>query len=113
MEFSILLSKNSEVKKFNRKFRKKDKTTDVLSFPFYNSKELKKNLKKNSRVYIGDIIININKIKINLKDQKFFMKNFDKLWVHGLLHLFGYDHIKNKDYEKMRKIETKFLNLIS
>ena len=41
------------------------------------------------------------------------MKNFDKLWVHGLLHLFGYDHIKNKDYEKMRKIETKFLNLIS
>lgn len=113
LEFSILLSKSSEVKKLNKKFRKKNKTTDVLSFPFYNSKELKKKIKENRKVYIGDIIININKIKKNLKDKKIFIKNFDKLWIHGLLHLFGYDHKKNKEFKKMSKTETKLLSLIS
>ena len=64
-------------------------------------------------MYIGDIIININKIKKNLKDKKIFIKNFDKLWIHGLLHLFGYDHKKNKEFKKMSKTQTKLLNLIS
>ena len=113
VSLTLLLSNNKNIKKLNKKFRKKNKTTDVLSFPFYNSKELKKNIKENRKVYIGDIIININKIKKNLKDKKIFIKNFDKLWIHGLLHLFGYDHKKNKEFKKMSKTETKLLNLIS
>ena len=43
----------------------------------------------------------------------FFTKEFDKVWVHGLLHLIGYDHVKNKDYFKMNKIEKKILNSIN
>jgi len=38
---------------------------------------------------------------------------FDKVWIHGFLHLLGYDHIKDKDYFKMKKIEKRFLNLIN
>ena len=41
-----------------------------------------------------------------------FQKEFDKVWIHGLLHLLGYDHIKNKDYYKMNKIEQKIVSLI-
>ena len=50
---------------------------------------------------------------INLRAKKTnFFEEFDKVWVHGLLHLIGYDHIKNKDYYKMHKIEKRILNLI-
>ena len=89
----MLLSGNNEIKKLNRKFRKKNKTTDVLSFPFYNLRELKSKLKKNKEIYLGDIIINLNKIK-NKKDKKDFELQLNKLWVHGIVHLFGYDHKK-------------------
>ena len=42
-----------------------------------------------------------------------FKLEFYKAWVHGFLHLVGFDHIKNKDYFKMRKIEKKILNLFT
>ena len=45
--FTLLLSGEGEIKKLNKRFRKKNKSTDVLSFPFYNKKDLEKNLKKN------------------------------------------------------------------
>ena len=60
---TLLLSGNKEIKKLNKKFRKKNKSTDVLSFPFYKKKDLKDVLKKEKEVYLGDIIINLNKIK--------------------------------------------------
>jgi len=60
---TLLLSGNKEIKYLNKKFRKKNKSTDVLSFPFQTKKEFKKLLKKNKEIYIGDIIVNLNKIK--------------------------------------------------
>ena len=60
--FTLLLSENKEIKKLNNKFRKKNKSTDVLSFPFYTKKELDKKLSKEKEIYLGDIIINLNKI---------------------------------------------------
>ena len=41
-----------------------------------------------------------------------FLSEFDKTWIHGFLHLIGYDHIKKKDYIKMKKKEKKFFELI-
>ena len=43
---------------------------------------------------------------------KFFKSNFDKLWIHGLTHLFGYDHKREKDFRKMRRIEENYLKYI-
>ncbi len=108
---TLLLSGNNKIKKLNKKFRNKDKTTDVLSFPFYKKRDLKIKLKKEKEIYLGDIIINLNKIR-NKNDKKNFKLEFNKLWIHGLVHLFGYDHKKNKDFSKMRKIEKKFLSYI-
>lgn len=110
--FTLLLSGNLEVKKLNIKFRKKISTTDILSFPFNERKILKKLLRKcNTQIYLGDIIINLNKIKQKKKNESFNLV-FDKMWVHGLTHLLGYRHKSNFDYSIMKKLENKLLKFI-
>ena len=108
---TLLLSSDKVIKNLNNKFRKKNKTTDVLSFPFYNIKDLKKKLKKEKEIYLGDIIVNLNKINVKDSSQNFQLQ-FDRLWVHGLVHLFGYDHKKEKDFKKMNKVESNYLKYI-
>ena len=110
--FNLLLSGDKEIKYLNKKFRKKNKSTDILSFPFHTKRELQKKLKNNQEVYLGDIIINLNKVKRkNLR--KNFKIEFDRLWIHGLVHLFGYDHKRNTDYKKMHQIEKKYFDLVN
>jgi len=109
LTFTILLTNSLQLKTLNKKFRKKNKATDVLSFPFLLPGNLK--LKKNNLFYLGDLAVSFEIIKHRSKNNSFFIE-FDKVWVHGFLHLLGYDHIKNKDYNKMIKIEKKILNLI-
>ena len=96
----------------NKKFRKKNKTTDVLSFPFQTKLEFKKKIKREKEIYLGDIIINLNKIK-NKKVLKYFKFEFDRLWIHGLVHLLGYDHKKDKDFLKMNQIEKKYFDVVN
>ena len=108
---TLLLSGDKEIKNLNKKFRKKNKSTDVLSFPFYNKKDLKVKLRKEKEIYLGDIIININKIT-KRDDKIFFRQELNKLWVHGFTHLFGYDHKRDKDFYKMLKVEKRFLSYL-
>ena len=108
--FSILLTDSSNMKKLNKKFRNCNKSTDVLSFPYFPPKNLKLLKKKN--IYIGDIAAGYEIISIQSNKNNFFFE-FDKAWVHGFLHLLGFDHIKNKDYFRMNKIEKIILNLIA
>ena len=108
VSLSVLLSNNTNIKKLNKKFRNKNKPTDVLSFP----SEKKINIKKNS--YLGDIIISyefMNKPKFltNLE----FKRKVTKIFIHGFLHLLGHDHIKLKDYKKMFRQEEKIYEFIS
>ena len=110
--FTLLLSGEKEIKNLNRKFRKKNKATDVLSFPFYTKKELHKRLINEKEIYLGDIIINLNKIK-DKKKLKNFKIEFNNLWIHGLVHLFGHDHKKEKDFLVMKKIEKKYSSFIN
>ena len=83
-----------------------------MSFPFYEKKDLKERLKKEKEIYLGDIILNLNKIKYK-SDKKKFKLEVNKLWIHGLVHLFGYNHKTNKDYFVMQKLEKKFLSFIN
>ena len=109
---TLLLSDDKEIKLLNKKFRKKNKTTDILSFPFQTKPEFKKKLKKEKEIYIGDMIINLNKIE-NKKALKDFKFEFDRLWIHGLVHLLGHDHKKYKDFLKMSQIEKKYLDTVN
>ena len=106
--FTIFLTSSLHMKKLNKEFRDKNKATDVLSFPQFSFKKLK--LIKENEIYIGDIAISYE--IINLRSKKDFLLEFDKVWVHGLLHLIGFNHIKNKDYFKMNKFEKRILDLI-
>tara|TARA_B100001121_G_scaffold299454_1_gene308198 strand:+ start:395 stop:880 length:486 start_codon:yes stop_codon:yes gene_type:complete len=108
--FTIMLAGNVEIKRLNKFFRDKNKSTDVLSFPHYQIKEQKKLIKKKTKIYLGDIIINYYKIKKNKK--KNFYNQLDKTWIHGFLHLLGYIHKKDIDYEKMNKYEKKYFKEI-
>lgn len=104
--FTILLTSSYNMKILNKKFRNKNKATDVLSFPFFTFKDLKKI--KQKKIYIGDIAVSYQ--IINLRSKKnFFLNEFDKVWIHGLLHLIGYDHMNNRDYLKMNTLEKKIL----
>ncbi len=109
---SILLASSKEIRILNKRFRNKNKSTDVLSFPFYKKKDLKKNLLNLNKVYLGDIIINLNKLD-KKSGVKVFKKSFDRLWIHSLVHLFGYQHKKYKDFKKMNQIERKFQKILS
>ena len=109
---SLLLSGAKEIIYLNKKFRKKNKSTDILSFPFYEKKILVKLIKKDKEVYLGDIIINLSKIK-SKKDKNKFKSELNKLWIHGLVHLFGHKHKKNKDFHKMNEIEKTYLKYIN
>ena len=104
-EFTIYLTNNSKMKNLNKKFRKINKSTDVLSFPL--------NIKLKSNIYLGDIAISYEIVNKRSKKSS-FDHELDKMWIHGYLHLSGYDHVKNLDYIKMHKKEIsifKQLNL--
>jgi len=107
--FTILLTNSLNMKKLNKKFRNYNKSTDVLSFPFFSLKNLK--FMKEKKFYIGDIATSYEIINSRSKKNNFLLE-FDKVWVHGFLHLVGYDHIRNQDYYKMNKIEKRILNSI-
>ena len=108
ISLTLLLSNNRFIKKLNKDFRNKNKSTDILSFPF-----TKKKL-RSKKIYIGDIIISfdfMNKPKSqNIKD---FKEKVVKTFIHGFLHLLGFDHIKDKDYKKMLIEEEKIYKSVN
>ena len=102
VSLSLLLSNNKCIKKLNNNFRNKNKATDVLSFPF------SKKVKISKQTYIGDIIISYNFIdKPKSQNLKIFKQKLIKTFIHGFLHLLGFDHVKNKDYTKMLSEEKQ------
>jgi rRNA maturation RNase YbeY len=139
-DVGIWLTTNKTIREYNKNFRKKDKPTDILSFPFYTElkpgeriKPLPKTATKEQiqdSQNLGDIIISpefaqkdLFTTASNTKDQSASNKNainnganFDQhlkiLLVHGLCHLIGYDHIKEQDYKIMHKKEMAILEKI-
>ncbi len=107
VNFSLLLSNNKTIKKLNKDFKKNNKSTDILSFPFSRKTKITK------QTYIGDIIISYNFID-KPKSQKLitFKEKLIKTFIHGFLHLLGFDHIKNKDFKIMLKEEEKIYQSI-
>ena len=106
---TILLTDNSKMKYLNKKFRNRNNTTDVLSFPNLDPVDLKKKI--NTKIYLGDIALSYEIINQRSKNSNFNME-FDKMWVHGYLHLLGYDHKKIRNYKAMKRIEDKILKIL-
>ena len=105
--FTLLLSNNKNIKKLNRKFRNKNKHTDILSFPFHQKS------KKSKEIYLGDIIISFNYMNKSKGSKTFYFKeNVIKTFIHGFLHLLDFDHIRKKDYIKMLNEEQKIFRSV-
>ena len=108
VSFTLLLSNNKNIKKLNKNFRNKNKSTDILSFP------LNKKIKISKESYLGDLIISYNFInKPKSQSIKSFKKKLIKTFIHGFLHLLSFDHIKDKDYKKMLKEEDRIYKSVS
>ena len=107
ISLTLLLSNNKNIKKLNKNFRNKNRSTDILSFP------LNKKLKILKENYILDIIISYNFIdKPKSQSSKSFKEKLIKTFIHGFLHLLNFDHVKKKDYIKMLKEEELIYNSV-
>jgi probable rRNA maturation factor len=100
LSLTLLLSNNKNIKKLNKKFRNKNKPTDILAFPFESK------IKKKKELYLGDIIISYNFMD-RPKNQSLtlFKDKVIKTFIHGFLHLLDFNHVRLKDYKKMFKEE--------
>ena len=105
MSISFLLTSNSEIKLLNQRYRNKNKPTNVLSFPMHEQIENKN--------YLGDVVIACEKIIDESSEQN--IKKYEylsKMTIHGVLHLLGYKHDTDRQFNKMNLIEKKILKEI-
>ena len=102
---NIILLNNKKMKKLNLKFKKINKTTDVLTFV-----STFKNINYNKTKYC-DIFFSAETIKLDSRKNKInFYDHFTHLLVHSFLHINGYKHKRVKDFLKMKKTEIEILN---
>lgn len=110
-KISLAFVGKEDIKKLNKKYRGRNKPTDVLSFDF---KSKIKNQKLSKELGLGEILICLDVVKENA--QKYgndFQQEMIKVFTHGILHLCGYDHEKTKKQAvEMEKIEKKYLSKI-
>ena len=113
---TITFTTPEEIRKINKKYRKIDKATDVLSFPMFEKEELDEKIKNKDFLYedvLGDIIISIEKVKEQAEEYGHsFERELSYMLVHGFYHLMGYDHIEEEDKRIMRPKEEKVLNAL-
>lgn len=112
-DLGIWLTSNKMIRSYNKEYRDKDKPTDVLSFPFHTELKPGKRIKvkNDDDKNLGDLILAPEYIVKDLpKWETTFEKHLQRLLVHGICHLLGYDHIKDSDYKIMHKKEMELLS---
>ena len=104
---NIVIVDNKKIQEINRDYRGKDAVTDVISFAF----EEVKDVDYDDVRFLGEIYISYERCKEQASEYGHSVKReFCYLAVHGLLHLLGYDHIKEEDKKVMRALEEEILN---
>ena len=102
---SILLTDDLYMKEINKKWRKLEKATNVLSFP------VNKQIKEEDYFFIGDIVLSYETILSECKlRKKSFKDHFLHLLVHGFLHLLGYNHDNKRNEKEMEELEVNYLS---
>lgn len=111
---TITFTTPEEIRKINKKYRKIDRATDVLSFPMFEKAELDEKIKNKDFLYedvLGDVIISIDRVREQAEEYGHsFERELSYMLVHGFYHLMGYDHIEEEDKKIMRPKEEKILN---
>ena len=114
----VILVGQARMRNINKRYAGKNKVTDVLSFSFSEiKKETKKELKyigsRSGSQMMGEIFLCPSRIKKQSRRLKRnFLEELTSVFIHGMMHLLGYDHIKNYEAEKMKKREEGFLKIL-
>ena len=104
---SLIITGPITIRKINREYRNIDKVTDVISFALLDNEET---VEYEDEIELGDIFINRNRVISQAKDYGHSEKReFVFLFVHGLLHLLGYDHMNKEDEKKMFALQKKIV----
>lgn len=117
LRVSVLLCGEAKIRKLNLDHRSKDKVTDVLSFPSYES--LRKPRAPHDFVepviFLGDLAICHQRTIQQAKEFEItYLDEFIHLFMHGMIHLIGYDHeISKKEETVMETWESEALKLFS
>lgn len=111
---SVSLIHNELIHQINKEYRGVDYPTDVISFAFLDNETNREELlKKSCPIALGDIYISIEKAEEQAKE---YHHNIHRelcfLFVHGLLHLLGYDHMKEQDEKVMLSLQEIILEKI-
>lgn len=106
-EVNVNIVANNEIQQINKQFRGKNKPTNIISFEFEKPKGLPEDVAND---FLGDIVIAPNVLEKEAKEQN---KKLDAHWqhifIHGLLHLLGYDHLQDDQAEEMENLEIELL----
>lgn len=106
--FNIIIVDNNTIKEINRDYRGKDAPTDVISFALEDDKNV---IAPEGIRVLGDIYISVDKAREQAKEYNHtFKRELSFLAVHGLLHLLGYDHMKEEDEKIMFGKQEEVLN---
>ena len=106
-EISVTFLKSDKIQKLNLEYRGKDKTTDVLSFPMYDSMD---DFPEAGELQLGDVVINKEQAQVQAEEYGHtYKREMVYLFVHSLLHLLGYDHENKEDKKEMRKREDEIM----
>jgi len=109
-EVSISIVTSEEIQRLNKKYRKMDSVTDVLSFPLY--REITEN--HVDQITLGDIVICLDRVISQAEDYRHsFERELAFLTVHGTLHLLGYDHIAKSDEDMMIYAQHKIMEKLN
>lgn len=104
---SVIICGPISIRKINREYRNIDKETDVISFALLDNDE---DVEYEDEIELGDIFINRNRVLSQAKDYGHSVKReFVFLFVHGLLHLLGYDHMNKEDEKVMFDLQRKIV----
>ena len=110
-EVSVTFTDNENIHALNLEYRNIDRPTDVLSFPLYETEELKNPV---GELALGDIVISLEKANDQAKEYGHsFEREVSFLTVHSMLHLLGYDHELSEDDEKeMFALQDEIMKII-
>lgn len=108
-ELSLVFTDDATIRQINAEWRRKDKATNVLSFPAFPVQAGEK-----PGMMLGDIILAYETVKQEAAaEQKPFDHHLMHLLVHGLLHLVGYDHENSDEAERMEQLEREILHSLA
>lgn len=114
-DLGIMLTTNATIKKYNALYRNKNKATDVLSFPYHQiTAGTTIKAQSDDDKNLGDMIISLEYVENAAKNLgTTFQKRMNRMLIHSLCHLLGYDHIDDADFKKMIKKEKSLAQAIN